>query len=184
MATDPTMMEPADDDMASLGREEPAEMSDVDDDELSEDTIEDQTDNQATVTPTDPITTPQNQQEDLPRRSARVPKYNARYEEFRKSIGLTALIEDFKSRHSAALFTESFEPQSYKDALNSKDADKWMLAFKEEYDSLIENQTWRLVLPPPGCSPINCKWIGKVKPAYDTVPERYKGRLVAIGTKK
>jgi hypothetical protein len=184
MATDPTMMEPADDDMASLEREEPAEMSDVDDDELSEDTIEDQTDNQATVTPTDPITTPQNQQEDLPRRSARVPKYNARYEEFRKSIGLTALIEDFKSRHSAALFTESFEPQSYKDALNSKDADKWMLAFKEEYDSLIENQTWRLVLPPPGCSPINCKWIGKVKPAYDTVPERYKGRLVAIGTKQ
>ena len=75
MATDPTMMEPADDDMASLGREEPAEMSDVDDDELSEDTIEDQTDNQATVTPTDPITTPQNQQEDLPRRSARVLLY-------------------------------------------------------------------------------------------------------------
>jgi hypothetical protein len=106
------------------------------------DTTEDQTNNQTLVTPTDPITTPQNQQEDLPRRSARVLKYNPRYRELRKSIGLTALIEDFKSRHSAALFTKPFEPQSYIDALNSKDADKWMLAFKEEYDSLIENKTW------------------------------------------
>lgn len=59
-----------------------------------------------------------------------------------------------------------------------------MAAFQEEYDSLIENQTWKLVPLPPDCSPINCKWIGKIKPAYDTVAERYKGRLVAIGTKQ
>lgn len=56
-----------------------------------------------------------------------------------------------------------------------------MTAFEEEYNSLVENKTWRLVIPPPGCTPLNCKWIGKVKPAYDTVPERYKGRLVAVG---
>lgn len=59
-----------------------------------------------------------------------------------------------------------------------------MSAFKEEYDSLIENKTWKLVPLPPDCSVINCKWIGKVKPAYDNVPERYKGRLVAIGSRQ
>ena len=185
--TESTVMEPSND-MAPLEQEEPVEMSDVEDDETSEIATENLIDNQATEIRTDPVTvpptTPQNQPVDTLRRSSRIPKYNARYEEFRKSIGLTALIEDFKSRHSSALFTESFEPQSYKDALNSENADKWLLAFKEEYDSLIENQTWQLVLPPPGCSPINCKWIGKVKPAYDTVPERYKGRLVSIGTKQ
>lgn len=59
-----------------------------------------------------------------------------------------------------------------------------MKAFKEEYDSLIENNTWKLVPLPPGCSAINCKLIGKVKPAYEGVPERYKGRLVAIGSRQ
>ena len=59
-----------------------------------------------------------------------------------------------------------------------------MSAFKEEYDSLIANKTWELVPLPPGCTSINCKWIGKVKPAYDSIPERYKGRLVAIGSRQ
>jgi hypothetical protein len=59
-------------------------------------------------------------------------------------------IDEFKANHGAALFTESFEPQSYKEALSSDHADKWMSAFKEEYESLMENKTWKLVpLPPP-----------------------------------
>ena len=48
----------------------------------------------------------------------------------------------------------------------------------------MENKTWKLVPLPPGSSQINCKWIGKVKPAYGDVPERYKGRLVAIGSRQ
>ena len=93
-------------------------------------------------------------------------------------------LDHFKTKHAAALFTESFEPQSYKEALESEFVDKWMSAFKEEYDSLIANKTWELVPLPPGCTSINCKWIGKVKPAYDSIPERYKGRLVAIGSRQ
>ena len=93
-------------------------------------------------------------------------------------------LDHFKTKHAAALFTESFEPQSYKEALESEFLDKWMSAFKEEYDSLIANKTWELVPLPPGCTSINCKWIGKVKPAYDSIPERYKGRLVAIGSRQ
>jgi Reverse transcriptase (RNA-dependent DNA polymerase) len=93
-------------------------------------------------------------------------------------------IDEFKANHGAALFTESFEPQSYKEALSSDHADKCMSAFKEEYESLMENKTWKLVPFPSGSSQMNCKWIGKVKPAYGDVPERYKGRLVAIGSRQ
>jgi hypothetical protein len=97
---------------------------------------------------------------------------------------MTFYLDHFKIKHATALFTESFEPQSYKEALESEHVDKWMAAFKEEYDSLIANKTWEIVPLPPGSTAINCKWIGKVKPAYDRIPERYKGRLVAIGSRQ
>ena len=123
--TESTLMELTED-IAPLEQEEPVEMSDIDEDETSEIATENLTDNQATEIRTDPITVPpttsQSQHEETPGRSSWIPKYNARYEEFRKSIGLTALIEDFKNRHSSALFTESSEPQSYKDALNCENA--------------------------------------------------------------
>jgi hypothetical protein len=97
---------------------------------------------------------------------------------------MTFYLDHFKIKHATALFTESFEPQSYKEALESEHVDKWMAAFKEEYDSLIANKTWEIVPLPSGSTAINCKWIGKVKPAYDSIPERYKGRLVAIGSRQ
>ncbi len=55
---------------------------------------------------------------------------------------MTFYLDHFKIKHATALFTESFEPQSYKEALESEHVDKWMAAFKEEYDSLIANKTW------------------------------------------
>jgi hypothetical protein len=39
--------------------------------------------------------------------------------------------DQFETKHAANLFTESFEPQSYKEALESAHVDKWMSAFKE-----------------------------------------------------
>ncbi len=88
------------------------------------------------------------------------------------------------TNHASALFIEAFEPQSYREALASPQADKWMAAFQKEYDSLIKNETWDLVPLPPDCTVINCRMIGKLKPGYEGVPERYKGRLVAIGSRQ
>jgi hypothetical protein len=34
---------------------------------------------------------------------------------------------------------------------------------KEEYDALIQNNTWNLVELPEGKKPISCKWIYAVK---------------------
>jgi hypothetical protein len=125
---------------------------------------------------------------EFPRRSSRPKQYNARYKEFRQSLGRPlakiGLIETFINRHASALFIEAFEPQNYQQALASPESEKWMEAYRKEFNSLMENKTWELVLLPPGCTAINCKMIGKLKPAYEGVPEVYKGRLVAIGSRQ
>lgn len=76
------------------------------------------------------------------------------------------------------------EPQSFKEAQQSKHADKWMAAFEEEYRSQMDNKSWELVSPsqlPARCVPIRHKWIGKYKPGYGDLPPRFKGRLTAVG---
>jgi len=42
------------------------------------------------------------------------------------------------------------EPQTYKKAIASDHSNDWQQAMQQEYDSLIENQTWDLVSLPPG----------------------------------
>ena len=87
---------------------------------------------------------------DLPsdlRHSNRAPKYTARYEEFKRSLEGKAnkekrsALNAFKAKHLHSFSAgETFEPQSYKQATNCPEREKWMQAFQEEYDSLIENK--------------------------------------------
>ncbi|CAN0491973.1 unnamed protein product, partial [Discosporangium mesarthrocarpum] len=42
------------------------------------------------------------------------------------------------------------EPTTHAQALASPDADKWVKAINDEYNSLMEQNTWDLVLLPPG----------------------------------
>jgi hypothetical protein len=58
---------------------------------------------------------------------------------------------------------------------------KWQASMAEEIQSIIQNDTWKLVNPPPGIRPISCKWIYKVKEGLDKANPRYKYRLVARG---
>lgn len=58
----------------------------------------------------------------------------------------------------------------------------WKEAVDEEYNSLIKNATWILEKLPPGCKPLRHKWVGKYKPAYDVVAERWKARLTVVGS--
>ncbi|RVX02180.1 Retrovirus-related Pol polyprotein from transposon TNT 1-94 [Vitis vinifera] len=73
------------------------------------------------------------------------------------------------------------EPVCYDDALQDKDADKWLVAMKSEMESMYSNQVWELVEPPKGVKPIGCKWIYKKKRGIDGKVETYKARLVAKG---
>ena len=73
------------------------------------------------------------------------------------------------------------EPQTYNEAVNSKDSEKWLKAMKSEWESLVKNQTWDLVQSPQGRKIVDCKWVYKVKPAGGGQEKRYKARLCARG---
>lgn len=53
-----------------------------------------------------------------------------------------------------------------------------------EYNSLIANNTWDLVLPSTNANIVGCRWVYKVKQEYDGSLDRYKARLVAQGYNK
>lgn len=73
------------------------------------------------------------------------------------------------------------EPASYAEALSSSDSDKWMSAMRDEYDSLIKNNTWRVEKLPVGRTPIKSKWVFKLKRDVAGSIMRYKARLCAKG---
>jgi histone deacetylase 1/2 len=60
----------------------------------------------------------------------------------------------------------------------------WRSAMEQEYQTLIQNDTWTLVHPKPGVNIIDCKWVFKVKKHADGSIERYKARLVAKAFKQ
>lgn len=76
------------------------------------------------------------------------------------------------------------EPQTLEEAFNSEHADYWKEAIKDEYNSLLENNTWQLEIPPPGVKPIPAKWVLKVKTDATGAFERFKARLVIKGFKQ
>ncbi|XP_062219189.1 serine/threonine-protein kinase CTR1-like isoform X2 [Phragmites australis] len=70
------------------------------------------------------------------------------------------------------------KPRVLHDALQHP---QWKTAMIEEYEALLQNQTWRLVPPEPGQNVVDCKWVYKLKQQSDGSIERFKERLVAKG---
>ncbi|CAI7817427.1 unnamed protein product, partial [Closterium sp. NIES-53] len=73
------------------------------------------------------------------------------------------------------------EPAIVEEALNGTQKKEWKAAMDAEFNSLIENGTWKLVELPEGRRPISSKWAFKVKSGADGALERFKSRLVAKG---
>ncbi|CAI7902415.1 unnamed protein product, partial [Closterium sp. NIES-54] len=71
------------------------------------------------------------------------------------------------------------EPKTLAEALSGPDAEKWKQSVKEEYDSLLENETWELCELPPRKKAISSKLIFRHKYGPDGELTRYKSRLVA-----
>ncbi|GKB42761.1 DNA polymerase zeta catalytic subunit-like protein [Tanacetum coccineum] len=70
---------------------------------------------------------------------------------------------------------ENVEPRRSKRAKVTKEA------IQSEIDSIVQNNTWKLVDLPSGHKPIGHKWIFKKKLRPDGTIEKYKARLVAKG---
>lgn len=73
------------------------------------------------------------------------------------------------------------EPKTFKEMIRSADQEFWMKATRDEYNSLLENETWELTYLPPGRKALGCKWVWKCKYKADGSLERFKARLVIKG---
>ena len=51
----------------------------------------------------------------------------------------------------------------------------------EEYNSIMKNDVWEVVLRPKGKSVVTFKWLYKIKHASDGSKEKYKAQFVACG---
>jgi hypothetical protein len=57
----------------------------------------------------------------------------------------------------------------------------WQDAMTEEYQSIMKNDVWDIVLRPEGKSVVTSKWIYKIKRAANGSVEKYKERILARG---
>ena len=55
------------------------------------------------------------------------------------------------------------DPNTYSEAMASKDAAFLRVAVNDEIDSMLSNNTWVLVDLPPGSNTIGCKWVFRKK---------------------
>jgi Reverse transcriptase (RNA-dependent DNA polymerase) len=65
--------------------------------------------------------------------------------------------------------------------LQSSQSELWMEAIAEEFESLLEAETWDVVQPPVGLRIFPSKFVLKVKRNSNGSIERYKARLVLLG---
>lgn len=73
------------------------------------------------------------------------------------------------------------EPESFKEAINSPQSNEWKKAMDDEFKSLKENKTWKLMKLPKGRRAVKSKWTYKLKRGSDGKLRRFKARLVAKG---
>ena len=73
------------------------------------------------------------------------------------------------------------EPDTFEEAVSSKDKEKWIKAMQDEYDGLVKCGTWTTTELPPGKKAVGAKWTYKIKKDTEGNPTRYKARLVAKG---
>uniref|UniRef100_A0A2N9JAE7 CCHC-type domain-containing protein n=1 Tax=Fagus sylvatica TaxID=28930 RepID=A0A2N9JAE7_FAGSY len=73
------------------------------------------------------------------------------------------------------------DPNTYSEAMASRDAAFWREAVNDEMDSILSNNTWVLVDLPPGSNTIGCKWVFKRKYRTGGTIQTFKVRLVAKG---
>ena len=73
------------------------------------------------------------------------------------------------------------DPESFSQAINSKESELRYNDMKEEMNSMKTNEVWDPVDFSTGVKIIWCKWIFKTKKDSSGNMERYKARLVAKG---
>ena len=118
-----------------------------------------------------------------PRRSQRESKKKSFGPDFISFQALSFLVEGDRNKVlnkiPILLNLEEEDPQTFGEAMSSRDASFWREAVNDEMDSIMSNQTWVLVDLPKASKPISCKWVFKRKYNTDGSIQTFKARLVA-----
>lgn len=77
--------------------------------------------------------------------------------------------------------TSQFSPEAPTCFSQAVKYPQWRTGMVEEYNALIHNNTWELVLCTPLQNPVGCKWVFRIKYNSDGSISHYKARLVAKG---
>jgi hypothetical protein len=96
--------------------------------------------------------------------------------DFEEPLVALTTTEPFPSKH--LFLVQSSDPQSYGKAARNP---FWEFAMQEEYNSLLENQTWDSVPLPSRRKIFRYIWVYKTKNTTDKKISRYKDMLVAKG---
>ena len=73
------------------------------------------------------------------------------------------------------------DPETFSQAMSSKESNSWYSAMKEEMNSMTSNRVWDLIELPNDVKTIGSKWVFKTKNDSLGYIERHKARLVAKG---
>ena len=73
------------------------------------------------------------------------------------------------------------DPQTLKEAIDSKEAPKQKEAIRAEYTKLQDTRTWKLVDRPKGIKILSGKLVFKTKRDQNSQIEKYKARQVVRG---
>lgn len=83
----------------------------------------------------------------------------------------------FKPKVFLTKFLET-EPSTIQDALSHP---LWRQAMADEYQALVQNNTWKVVSKPMDKKVVGCKWVFKIKRNSNGTISHYKAHLVAKG---
>ena len=70
------------------------------------------------------------------------------------------------------------DPTCSEEAIQIKE---WADAMTEEYQSIMKNEVWEIVLRPKSKDVVSSKWLFKIKHVADWSIEKYKARFVTRG---
>jgi hypothetical protein len=111
--------------------------------------------------------------EPIPERPKRVRRSVGMYEEIDPEILMV--------KESVLLNSALDEPKSFQEAINGPYSEEWKAAIQRELESLVDNDTWKVVERMPEDNVVKCKWVFRVKQNPDGTVDRFKARLVAKG---
>ena len=90
-------------------------------------------------------------------------------------------IRSSSTQETNVAYFSSTESNSFSKAMKQK---AWKKSMLSEYNSVLENGTWKLVDYPSNVKPIGCKWVYRIKYKSNGEVDKYKARLVAKGFAK